>query len=166
MLISPVSQHDQTPHRMLELSVRCLETTANISKTSASHKNTALRSTKKKILVIFRDDVNCVLCDTCMSNLAKCVTDVTIQTDKSVRLCETELLTIVLGFAEEYGAGPRMVRRIVLHIQLCQNTKHTVWVTLWNNDQRHTRAVLFNVPSAQVQQHRWRWLNNFFKTFL
>lgn len=47
------------------------------------------------------------------------------KTDKSVKSYERELLTIILGFAEEYGAGPRMVRWIVLHIQLCQNAKHT-----------------------------------------
>lgn len=60
--------------------------------------------------------------------------------DKWVTLCGTEPLTVVLGFAEEYGAGPRMVRRIVLHIQLCQNTKHMC----------QGPAVLFNVPPMQV----------------
>lgn len=34
-----------------------------------------------------------------------------------------EELTVVLGLAEEDGAGPRVVRRVEIHVQLCD--KHT-----------------------------------------
>lgn len=36
---------------------------------------------------------------------------------------EAKLLTVILWLAEENSAGSWMVRWIVLHVQLCQNTK-------------------------------------------
>lgn len=49
-----------------------------------------------------------------------------------------ETLTFILGLAEEYGAGPRMVRRVVLHVQLCHNTKHKQT----QRSQTHSRSPL------------------------
>lgn len=41
--------------------------------------------------------------------------------DRPVGSCEE--LTVVLGLAKEDGAGPRVVRRVEIRIQLCH--KHT-----------------------------------------